>query len=169
MAKAYSMDTEIERSFMATAAGAYYVVNKDAAKRHAERFYANPKPEVARVIWNILDSKLYSSMFDMTLLTIRCNKLIYVPRCTSHVLDPNGNSSTSSGNPKFLFTDPGNATHVPIRVLCPLKISALEETKDFLFEFCCRRETKGVVSHVSNRVIFHIHGGGFIAMTSHAH
>jgi hormone-sensitive lipase len=34
---------------------------------------------------------------------------------------------------------------------------------------CCSRDLKGEVTHVSDRVILHIHGGGFISMSSHCH
>jgi len=67
MSKGYEHKSEFKRNWMITAGAAYYMFATQAAQRQAEKFYADPDALVARKVWDLLDSKFLSRIYESNL------------------------------------------------------------------------------------------------------
>jgi hormone-sensitive lipase len=154
-------ESEVEkRNFMLGLNTIYYFFFKSKAIEQTSLFYANPSSEVAIASWNLLDSWLLSNSISVLLPLIDQNQMIYVPRTSPHF------SMRSS------FIDESNEYslkpsehYVPIRILSNYKFKCFEKKN---WDFTCwgLREIK---KNHARGIIFHIHGGGFISMSSKSH
>ena len=127
----------------------YYNLFKKKALFKARVGFANPNVEVAKSIWNLMDSKLLAPVMETMVTGIQTNKRIYVPRVSLSDLQEAGKDTM-----KFRLKKKEGEDRVPIRILANFPISLSEDN---------------CPSPSSHKAIFHIHGGGFIAMSSRSH
>lgn len=148
VSRAFEEEEGIKRKFMMGIGSMYYTFRRSKALRRTHLLYARPRLEVAMHVWNLLETKMIRAMFSLVIKSISFNKVIYVPRLAAHVLDEYSLLTTA---PDF------SLTHVENSVM--FRILSTTKPKPF---------TDKVLA-LQKKMIFHIHGGGFISMSSASH
>lgn len=147
-----------KRHMVAGVGAMYYFFFRKAARKQCKLSYANPNREVAIITWNLLDSWLCSKALRIILKSVEESRLIYVPRTAPHILA----GVLKNGPTDFSFEE--LADYIPIRVISTSNIFNKKNQS-----MCCGlRDGKNNIN-IPNKLIFHIHGGGFISMTSASH
>jgi len=134
----------------------YYNLFRKKAKRKAEASYARAQIEVAQSLWNLVDSWILTNFMKILIPKINTNKVIYLPRTAPHLLD---NSPPKDTETSFKSTKTEDSVMVRL-----LSTSALEVDQSSLLKCCLP-----VKDNQHDQLIFHIHGGGFISMSSASH
>jgi len=162
------------RNIMTGTGVLYYGLRPEEAAKQAKASAAAPTIEFARKLWGINESQLASSVFDSLILNIPVSLLIYLPRVADHVTKEKASQifltakqiASSSG---FVLSPEPHSRRIPVRVISPFRIPKLRPASS-TWSFCCgARDSVTVVSGISDSLIFHIHGGGFISMSSRCH
>lgn len=164
----------------------YYGLFRDRAVRKAQVFYAKPSIEAAQSVWNILDSSLGTRFFKIIVPSVAFNQVLFLPRLANPITLENvkeySNIVKQTVNPlqityemdgiesKFSLRFDNESNRVPVRLIAPETIRKLEPQNGRSCIMCCggngRRLNTGLQF---NKLIFHIHGGGFISMSSSSH
>lgn len=145
-----------KRNLMVGLSAIYYFFNKKSAERKKELSYAVCDKRIAITTWNLLDSWLCSKALSTLLPEISENTIIYIPRSFPSF----STSAPSSTPPDFSYT--AQADYIPVRVLnSHLLLTQPSES------FCCGTREKPAKR--PRKIIFHIHGGGFISQSSNSH
>lgn len=132
----------------------------------------------------MLDSELGNLIFKVVMPKIEFNQMIFIPRLANHVLGeclyPNADKNQAShyihainkepclsGSRFSLAWDP-EKVRVPVRVLSRqiLPRILVDQEKSGL---CGCHIEKPLTMPKQNKLILHVHGGGFIAMSSYSH
>jgi len=166
-------------------AGAYYFVFKEQAKKATHLFYSKPD-ETAFDVWNILNHKYITPLFEKTMTPIKVNRLIYLPKqypsVTLGLVDQAlANGSWKSINAPFFNTsDSFPLTHnktslnelstfdenkIQVRIISPEELNTPSNSKG-IFSFFKKTETK---NKSLDTLVIHIHGGGWVSMSSGTH
>jgi hormone-sensitive lipase len=148
VSKAFEEEEGIKRKLMLGIGSMYYTIYKKKALRKTQILYAKPRLDVAIHVWNLLETKMVRKLMNLVIKSIKFNKVIHVPRITSHVLQ----------DYCLLNID-------PVYTLLPLEDSVMVRLLNTqpLFGF-----TKKPLE-LHKKVIIHIHGGGFMSMSSASH
>ena len=152
----------------------YYGLRPEEAAKQAKASAIAPTVEFARKLWGINESQLASSVFDSLILNIPVSQLIYLPRVAAHVTQAKGydillTAKQITSSSEFVHSPEPHSQRVPVRVISPFRIPKLKSAPS-MWTFCCgSRDNVTVVSGISDNLIFHIHGGGFISMSSRCH
>jgi hormone-sensitive lipase len=150
---------------------------------------SNPDPDTCSAIWNALENKTIKALMGTVLPSIKVNNKIYIPMIDSpESLDITNIMNRTIPEIKridgeILFGDHDSTynpeTHVKVRVLSSQKLpvdlktgedSRIQKHKTSFF-FLPSKPLK-LPKHASNnidKVVIHIHGGGFVAMSSGSH
>ena len=148
--------SNFKRNLMVGLSAIYYFFNKRSAERQKELSYAVCDQRIAITTWNLLDSWLCSKALSALLPEIPENIVIYIPRSFPSFLT----SEPSSTPPDFSYTPKPN--YIPVRILnSHLLLTRPAEP------FCCGTREKPAKR--PRKIIFHIHGGGFISQSSNSH
>lgn len=165
--------SETMRSIRTTYMMMYYGIRKSRAVRKTKLFYAKPNIQVACTVWSLLDTNLCSAMLQLILPPIKINRRIFLP-VLYPLLDINTVNEKYSPNSNFTDVPQMGKRSIPVRILCNSSIQKLKDKQvtlgPELFLLCCssiRKEPTNFIQFSS--LIFHIHGGGFIAMSSASH
>lgn len=162
------------RNIMTGTGVLYYGLRPEEAAKQAKASAATPTIEFARKLWGINESQLASSVFDSLILNIPVSQIIYLPRVAAHVTQAKGydillTAKQISSSSDFVHSPEPHSQRVPVRVISPFRIPKLKPDPS-MWSFCCgARKSVTVVSGISDNLIFHIHGGGFISMSSRCH
>jgi len=147
-----------------------YKLSPDLIRAQAMLNYARPSIESTLALWNATDSALMAPLLERGLPDISFQKLIYLPRVAEPVCDyVVGNHGVTQGDPSFSLKP--DVKKVAVRLVAPFKLPAfLRKSRPGWFSCCTSREFEEVEPTVSvERLIIHVHAGGFIAMTSRSH
>jgi hypothetical protein len=79
MSKQNADDGAFTKFIKKGAYGAYYMVMTKKRMDQQEIMNANPDINLARELWNILDSKLIQKGMEIIMPSIKLNKKIYIP------------------------------------------------------------------------------------------
>lgn len=162
------------RNIMTGTGVLYYGLRPEEAAKQAKVSAASPTVEFARKLWGINESQLASSVFDSLILNIPVSQLIYLPRVAAHVTQGKGydillTAKQIASSSDFVLNPEPHGQRVPVRIISPFRIPLLRPPPS-MWSFCCgARESVNVVSGIADSIIFHIHGGGFISMSSRCH
>jgi len=172
---------------LAVGSGAmYYFFCRDAAVQQTRLTYAHPDLATAKALWNLVDSRLVSPMYQSLIPSIHQNALIYLPRVAPNVLSrPNDEENEAAAlhsgkhyieqlqeeplHSMVTYTDtpdPANV-RVQVRLLSPFDLPLAYAAQRQWWQMCC-----GELIHPGktlNQLILHFHGGGFISMSSASH
>ena len=144
----------------------YYALFQKHAVRKAEASYAKPNIEVAQTLWNLVDSWIVKNFMNLMIPNVRLNKVIFLPKTASHVLDksPKVRSNFSP------FSTEGTENTVKVRVLSSSALPCFNQdlTASKLLT-CCLPGSESDHSVLYQTLVIHIHGGGFISMSSASH
>ena len=174
LSKGLEYSGNMMRNIMTGTGVLYYGLRPEEAMKQAKVTAAAPTVEFARKLWGINESQLASSVFDSLIMNIAVSELIYLPRVAAHVSQGKGfdvllTSKQIASSSAFVKQPEPHSQRVPVRVISPYHLPGLERKASF-WNFCCgSREAPPAVSGISESVIFHIHGGGFISMSSRCH
>lgn len=174
VSKACERTGKTSRKLMMGLGALYYSAAKKKALRKARFTLAKPTLEIAKIAWNLMDSKLMAPMLEKMTVDICVNKLIFVPRVTVRDIemalsDPviRTEIPIERVNPHFSYSRAEGEDKIGIRVLSPFPIPALQQNPPSCG--CFSPTHAPGLSTPPKAVIFHIHGGGFIAMSSRSH
>ena len=149
ISKAYEK-TGTSRKLTLGVSALYYNIFKSKALLKARISFAKPSIEVAKSVWDLMDSRLMAPVMETLATGIVTNRKIHIPRSThlSDFLDPEKRKLAG-------FDLKKSDDKIPIRILAnfPVFTSGHIESN----------------SSETRKVVFHIHGGGFIAMSSRSH
>lgn len=163
----------------------YFFFCRDAAVQQARLNHANADVETAKALWNMVDSRLVSSLYQSLIIPIHLNSVIYLPRVAPHILsnlcEENEDVANHSGKHYIEQlqeeplqsmvaytekTDPSKV-RIPVRVLSPFDLPMAYATPRSWWCTCCNDVL--TTNKALKQVILHFHGGGFIAMSSASH
>lgn len=147
-----------------------YKLNPDLVRAQAMLNYARPSIESTLALWNATDSALMAPLLERGQPDISFQKLIYLPRLAEPVCDyAIGNHGVQPEDPGFSLRP--DAQRVTVRLVAPFKLPAFQrKSRPGWFSCCTSREFDEAAPPVSvERLIIHVHAGGFIAMTSRSH
>ena len=174
VSKAYERTGKTSRKLMMGLGAVYYSAAKKKALRKARIAMAKASVETAKVSWNLMDSKIMAPMLEKMTVDIHVNKLIYIPRVTIQDVeiatsDPTIHLElpTDRVSPHFSFSKLETEDKIGLRILAPFAVPALYPNQTSCGCFGSMRATESL--EAPKGVIFHIHGGGFIAMSSRSH
>ena len=166
----------------------YYLLFRDAAIKKARMYHSNPDVESTKAMWSLVDSRLVSPLYQSLIVSIHLNTVIYVPRTAPHFFElrsrPKSDFLSHTGKHYIeqLQEEPINhlvgfsqsidpdKRRIPVRLLCPFELPLSDRARDdrrSWFNMCCEAREEGIRD--VRRLILHIHGGGFIAMSSNSH
>jgi hormone-sensitive lipase len=164
-----------------------YNIFKKKALRRTRVFYAKPRLDITRRVWELAESKLGIQFFHISLPKIAYNKVIFIPRIAPSLLQNSIYETSNSGlihytalmneslmhtGTKYSLTWDPKKVRVPIRILAPSQVvSIAKEEKNKSHISCCDSEASlySFPSIQFDKLILHIHGGGFIASSSSSH
>ena len=151
-----------KRNLMIGLGSMYYYFFKKKATRKCELFNARPHPAIATTTLNLLDSWLISKVFGMMVPSIKQNLVIYVPRTALHITtDTLGDSGTGAYSLRYV------ENYIPIRILSSTKLQCFHPSA--FASVGSYGSGNGKHLRKFSEIIFHIHGGGFIGMSSKSH
>jgi len=174
VSKACERTGKTSRKLMMGLGAVYYSAAKKKALRKARFTLAKPSIEIAKIAWNLMDSKLMAPMLEKLSVDICINKLIFVPRVSvrdieTAISDPviQTEIPTDRINPHFSYSRVEGEDKIGIRILSPFPIPALHINPPNCG--CFGSAHAPGLAAPPKAVVFHIHGGGFIAMSSRSH
>lgn len=164
----------------------YYFLCREAAVHQTRLSHANGDLETAKALWNLLDTKLVSPMYQTLIPSIHLNQVIYVPRTAAHILSTqtvnNSLEKVAHTGKHYIeqlldepiysmatFTetmDPGKL-RIPVRILSPYDLPLSYAAPASCWTLCCSERIR--TDRNLKELIIHFHGGGFIAMSSNSH
>lgn len=173
---------------------AYFFFKKNAIEQ-AKIFNTNPKLEVAKGVWSLLDTKTLRIGFKLTLPMIGYRRNVYIRRMKKEIdMDEIGfivsntenkdklqdyinkygrqkeiYESSQKGDLFFFRLDKNSVIRKPFVKVKLLHVSEIVTSIDSqgLLSFLCTRSN--LRNNTRNCVIIHIHGGGFVSMSSTSH
>ncbi|CAG9335245.1 unnamed protein product [Blepharisma stoltei] len=184
MSKGISSQSKIVQKITVGSCMMFYGLFRKQARKQQTLFNAQATPEIVQICFNALDSQLGHMMLKVILPSIEFNEMIFIPRLANHVLSsslyPTHDKSQTahylnvinkephlSGSKFSLSWDPGRI-RVPVRVLSAFKIEKISKEKEEA-KFCGCRPERPLRGAQMNKLILHVHGGGFVAMSSYSH
>lgn len=169
-----------------------YFFDKDKANKQAKIFNTSPSLEAAKCVWNLMDTKMIRQGLKIAITSIDFRRKFYFRRTKKPITyeylqelslkltdkqalnDYINQQSTSDDLIKDLdqdkllvssLEDSEKSGYVKIKLLHTSTISTEWENKHpGLFSCCSNR-----ANHTRDALIIHIHGGGFVAMSSTSH
>ncbi|OMJ73657.1 hypothetical protein SteCoe_27618 [Stentor coeruleus] len=152
----------------------YSVINKKKAKREAALFDSDGNIESMKLLWNVTESKLISKFLPITFPSINFNKVIFIPSLSPHVLDSQISSSLNQNPENSDLTKPSetqnhNHSRIRIRILSSVPLPKFQQANQnsSIFKICLPNTSSD--SKKYEKLIIHIHGGGFLGQTSFSH
>lgn len=170
--KALERTGKAARSLMMGLGAVYYMAAKQKALRQARISLAKPDIVLMKLAMNLLDSKLMASMTEKTFVKIHTHKVIFVPRVSLRDLNFDSSAEpqvaqTEKVNPNFTLDIEEGEDRIKIRVLAPFAIPALSPNRSTVG--CFGGFPILEQADLVRGVVFHIHGGGFVGMSSRSH
>ena len=164
----------------------YYTVFGESARERIRQGRVQSSASVTKDLWNVMDSQLISPLQSSFLVSIHLNTVIYVPRTAHHVLHSLVNSSSDIiPHSTKHYLERLNTDHcpvsfakemdpaglrIPVRIISPIELPLTDvergENRSWM-ALCCTANR--AVEMDPKRLIFHIHGGAFMAMSSNSH
>lgn len=170
----------------------YYSIRQNKAETQALFQLINPKIEEAFLVWNLVDHPLVAKALDLRVPIVGHDEVIYIqrqfPRITKALImkeysentfnkiqpmDPESLVAPDLGSRQKvledLFTE--GAGKIPVRILASDALNLRGENQGF-FKKVIDKSTKVVAGNADNddtAIVIHIHGGGFVAMSSQSH
>ena len=148
-----------------------YKISPDSIQAQAMLNYARPSVESTLALWNATDSALMAPLLERGQPSISFQKMLYLPRIADPVCDyVIGNTGKDQvKDPGFSLTPKGN--RVVVRLVSPFKLPAFRHKREASWFSCCttREMEDSSAPPPLDRLIIHVHAGGFIAMTSRSH
>ena len=151
---------KFRRNLMVGLGAMYYSLFKKKAERQALISCANPRIVIAKTTWNLLDSWICTKVMSPLMVGIQENVMVYIPRTAPHLTT--GAFQETSTEHSLVPME----SYVPMRVLSPYPLISMPPGT-FWTSCCGSREPHSPRRSID--LIFHIHGGGFISMSSNSH
>ena len=142
----------------------YYMQATKKAERQARLFDISNNADGLKFLLGMGQSKMMKKHVEGTFPPIACNKLVYLPKLSEHIL--HSSQHPESGPPptnpreadyKFSFTPEG--TRVQVRVLSKTPLPSLDST----------HASSLPVQQICEKLIIQVHGGAFVAFSSFDH
>lgn len=192
------MDSNFLANVVSGLSGLAYTAQQEKAETRASLLFAQPTLESAFTVWNVPDGKWVKQILKLRLPSIEYDKKIYVPRLFPLITKDSILKEYQDGTLndihenttippdltdkkeeilKNLFVKPKDSSKVKIRILAPWPLviegKTLEKMKVTLSNLKSKIGFKSTAkpdfSTNINGVIVHIHGGGFVSMSSSSH
>ncbi|CAD8149587.1 unnamed protein product [Paramecium octaurelia] len=173
---------ELQKSFMEGFGAIYYGLNKKKMKSRADHFLVEAKQEDAFKAWNLPETGIIKKFLPAIFPSISFNKKIYIPKLfrkitKEYIFDQYNKGTINKINndcgvffPEQMITmdellkNDLNQDRVQVRVLCHESLK-LKGQDGFMSMF---KSTRGK-EFSFDKIVIHIHGGGFVAMSSRSH
>ena len=152
----------------------YSIFAKGKVKRLASKFDSVSNIESLKKIWDLADSKLLRLLIPITLPSISFNKLIYIPRLVTFSIEPSSIKKAneeknahyidllSDKDTNFALQQDLINSRVQVRVLSNKVIHSIDPNS----KNCCSSSKE---YEVIDKIIIHVHGGAFLAMSTFSH
>lgn len=188
VSKSFDIDNKVLKVFGTGFYMANYFFRKKSSDIQYKRFMTNPTIDVLREVWGLLDWKIIKKGMKIQLPSISFREKIYVEKNMKIDLKLINEYVTDFSNKqlfeKFLKTKKSSEEdklylkvleecddlneYVKLKLLhcCDWYIPILKENKSSLIS-CCN--TIPLYNATRDALVIHIHGGGFVAMSSSSH
>ncbi|CAK62916.1 unnamed protein product (macronuclear) [Paramecium tetraurelia] len=180
ISKGSEFSNEAAKNVMQGFGALYYLVAKKDAKLKADHFMAEPNKNLAFKAWNLGESGFLSKLLPLLFPMITYNKKIYIPQLFKRLVEDNILRQYKENNINHIQNDCGecvntnlpkspelftkNKERIPVRILCHYNLQEIQ-TDSFV-----QHSLKLIQGQkVFDRIIIHIHGGGFVSMSSRSH
>jgi hormone-sensitive lipase len=145
VSKGYEEAPGVKRLLMIGLGSMYYTFFKKKALRKTHLLYAQPRLEIAMHVWNLLETVMVKKLIKLVIKGIRFNQVFYLPRTVSGVLE------------EYHMIDN------------PQKSSLVYFNNSVKVRLLSNNRVIGNGSDLIEKVIVHVHGGGFISMSTESH
>ncbi|CAK79677.1 unnamed protein product (macronuclear) [Paramecium tetraurelia] len=182
ISKGSEYNGELMKTFMEGFGVLYYGLNKKKMKSRADHFLVEAKKEDAFKAWNLPETGIIKKFLPAIFPSISFNKKIYIPKFfrkinKEYILEQYKQGTINKINndcgifyPDQMISiddlqkDDINQERVQVRILCheDLKFKGVD---GFMSLF---KSTKNKDLNF-DKIVIHIHGGGFVAMSSRSH
>ncbi|CAD8190351.1 unnamed protein product [Paramecium pentaurelia] len=180
ISKGSEFNNETAKNVMQGFGALYYLVAKKDAKLKADHFMAEPNKNLVFKAWNLGESGFLSKLLPLLFPMITYNKKIYIPQLFKRLVQDNilrqykedkinriqndCGECINTNLPKCpeLFTK--NKEKIPVRVLCHYNLQEIQ-TDSFMQQSLKLLQGQKVF----DKIVIHIHGGGFVSMSSRSH
>ena len=199
MAKGDEHSGKISQSLAKGFGAIFYFLITSKSQKKAQVFFADPHGPTAQKVWNLPDSTLVKGIMKMMLPAIEYNKKIFIDRenedsITEESLAKEIEEGTINKIDEKkkkplkvthlyiedyyneLFKENKDFTKICIRILSakklPNKPKNISKSPNKIEEFLSNLIPKSIKNQsfcFSEAIIIHIHGGGFISMSSRSH
>ena len=197
MAKENEHHHKITQTLAAGFGAIYYFLISSKANKKAQIFFADPHGPTAQKVWNIPDdSSLAKGILKIVLPSIEYNKKIFIERDLDEIISSESlgkeilentiNKIDENKKKPFKVTHleveeyynelfKHNKERICVRILSsrklPNKPKKLNQSPNIIEEFFTKviSNKKAQSYCFSESIIIHIHGGGFISMSSRSH
>lgn len=198
MAKESEHKHKISQVFAKGFGAIFYFFVTSRAQKKAHVFFADPHAETAQKVWNLPDSTFIKGILKMMMPTIEYNKKIFIERDNEeNITDSSIGKEIEKGiinkideekHKPFkvmhlnledyyneLFKECKDHSKICIRIICskklpnkPKKNNTSPNKIEEFFANLLPKPKKGD-TFFSEALVIHIHGGGFISMSSRSH
>mmetsp|Transcript_28093 Transcript_28093/g.27791 ORF Transcript_28093/g.27791 Transcript_28093/m.27791 type:complete len:420 (+) Transcript_28093:393-1652(+) len=157
--------TNIEKKVMVGLGAIYFSIFQSEAIKQAELYSAKPRIDISQTTFNMIDSWMLSKLYNWVIPSIDINKIYHIPRTVSSITSKEFHSYENDKDSLIAI----EKHRVMMRLL---RSKNHNSSINFFGGFCfCAesRKSKKKQPKKANKLIFHIHGGGYISMSSASH
>ncbi|CAD8096379.1 unnamed protein product [Paramecium primaurelia] len=180
ISKGSEFNNETAKNVMQGFGALYYLVAKKDAKLKADHFMAEPNKNLVFKAWNLGESGFLSKLLPLLFPMITYNKKIYIPQLFKRLVQDNILRQYKEDKINRIQNDCGecinnnlpscpelftkNKEKIPVRVLCHYNLQEIQ-TDSFMQQSLKLLQGQKVF----DKIVIHIHGGGFVSMSSRSH
>ncbi|CAD8106727.1 unnamed protein product [Paramecium sonneborni] len=180
ISKGSEFNNEAAKNFMQGFGALYYLVAKKDAKMKADHFMAEPNKNLAFKAWNLGESGFLGKLLPLLFPNITYNNKIYIPYLFKRLVEDNILQQYKENKINRIQNDCGeclntdlpksaellskNKQRIPVRILCHQNLQKIQSHSIV-------QQSLKLIQGVKqfDKIIFHIHGGGFVSMSSRSH
>ena len=168
------------RNLMLTSLMAFYTLFYKKCKKAIAKCDLKSNVEPMYQLWNVTESSLMKTLLPVNFPSIQYNKLIYIPRLSSHILDTHQKPQEKEehyidlisqepllAGSRYTFAPDAEGLRIGIRILSPFTLHKIQHEEIRESGSCCGSSNSEHIK--AETLIIHIHGGGFIGQTSFTH
>ncbi|CAD8120851.1 unnamed protein product [Paramecium sonneborni] len=180
ISKGSEFNNEAAKNFMQGFGALYYLVAKKDAKLKADHFMAEPNKNLAFKAWNLGESGFLGTLLPLLFPNITYNQKIFIPYLFKRLVEDNillqyrenkinriqndCEECLNTNLPKYQELYTKNKDKIPVRILCHQNLQEINSTGIFQNSLKFIQGQK-----LFDKIIIHIHGGGFVSMSSRSH
>ncbi|EGR32534.1 hypothetical protein IMG5_079040, partial [Ichthyophthirius multifiliis] len=151
----------------------YYFFEQSKAKQRAQLFYCEPRPSVTIKVLNMMDEGIYKHAMSLIFPYIKCNMKIYIEQVENKI-------SLQNLQKEILLNTQNKINKIQQKTMHFIRNNIEKYIQELFIKNNEKIKIRILCSEIIQKypfqnkqffkkIIIHIHGGGFIAMSSRCH